>query len=196
MSSKPFYMCETHKKKYVGYCESCNSNICLLCTSKHAEHELLQYNEIQPTDKRVEELRKKFIVYKKNNKILKEKIKLWLEKITYYTNKIQDILDNNEKVYELILTNYDKNNLIYADIDNINEMLKKGLILGYKKINLDLFSTDDKILDASNTIMKAIKEMQIEDFFFTIKEQKNVLGTINTFFFNLFQLNSPFLQIS
>ena len=65
MSSKPIYLCETHKKKFVGYCESCNINICLLCTSKHETHELLQYNEIQPTDKRVEELRHKFIDYKK-----------------------------------------------------------------------------------------------------------------------------------
>ena len=171
-------MCETHKKKYVGYCESCNTNICLLCTSKHEDHELLQYNEIQPTDKRVEELRHKFIDYKKNNKILKEKLQLWLEKVTYYTNKIQEILDNNEKVYETVLSNYDPNNLIYADVDNINEVLKKGLILGYKNVNLDLFSTDDKILDSSNTIMKVIKEMQIEDIFFSVKEQKNVIGNI------------------
>jgi len=81
MSSKPSYLCETHQKKYVGYCETCSLNICLLCTSKHESHELLQYNEIQPTDKKVEEIKKNLIKYKKDNKVLKEKIDLWLEKV-------------------------------------------------------------------------------------------------------------------
>ena len=179
MSSKPVYLCEIHKKKYVGYCESCNINICLLCTSKHENHELLQYNEIQPSDKKVEELRQKFIEFKKQNIILKEKLNLWLEKINHYTTKIKEILDNNEKVYENILSNYDTNNLIYSEIDNMNELRKKGIILGYKNINLDLFSTDDKILEKSELIMKTIKEMQIEDIFYSIKEQKNMIGNTN-----------------
>ena len=55
-------------------------------------------------------------------------------------------------------------------------MKKKGLHLGYKNINLDLFSTDDKILEKSELILKTIKEMQIEDIFFTLKEQKNMLN--------------------
>ena len=179
MSSKPVYLCETHKKKYVGYCESCNINICLLCTSKHENHELLQYNEIQPSDKKVEELRQKFIEFKKQKIILKQKLDLWLEKINHYTTKIKEILDNNEKVYENILSNYDTNNLIYSEIDNMNELRKRGIILGYKNINLDIFSTDDKILEKSELIMKTIKEMQIEDIFYSIKEQKNMIGNIN-----------------
>ena len=182
MSSKPIYLCETHKKKFVGYCESCNINICLLCTSKHESHELLQYNEIQPSDKKVQELKQKFIEYKKQNKILKEKMNLWLEKINYYSNKIQQILENNEKIYDNILSNYDTNNLIYSEIDNLNQIKKKGLILGYKNINLDLFSSDDKILEKSDLIMKTIKEMQIEDIFYSLKEEKNAIklpSTIN-----------------
>ena len=178
MSSKPNYLCETHQKKYVGYCETCNLNICLLCTSKHEKHELLQYNEIQPSDKKVEEIKKNLIKYKKDNKILKEKIDLWLEKINYYTNRIKEILEKNEKVYEEVISNYDTNNLIYADIDNINQIRKKGLILGYKHIDLSLFSTDDKILEKSEIIIKAIKEMQIEDIFFSIKEQKNIVDNL------------------
>ena len=179
MSSKPIYVCETHKKKFVGYCESCSINICLLCTSKHETHELLQYNEIQPSDKKVQELRQKFTEYKKQNKILKEKMNLWLEKINYYAGKIHQILENNEKIYENILSNYDTNNLIYAEIDNLNQIRKKGLILGYKNINLDLFSTDDKILEKSDLIMKTIKEMQIEDIFYSLKEEKNAIKLPN-----------------
>ena len=179
MSSKVVYLCETHKKKFVGYCESCCINICLLCTSKHENHDLLQYNEIQPSNKKVEELKEKFFQYKKQNKILKEKMNLWLEKINYYTNKIQEILDNNEKIYESIISNYDTNNLIYAEIDNMNELRKKGLILGYKTINLELFSSDDKILEKSELIVKTIKEMQIEDLFFSLKEQKNMIKMPN-----------------
>jgi len=178
MSSKPSYLCEAHQKKYVGYCETCSLNICLLCTSKHEKHELLQYNEIQPTEKKVEEIKKNLIKYKKDNKVLKEKIDLWLEKVNYYTNRIKEILENNEKVYEEVISNYDTNNLIYADIDNINQIRKKGLILGYKHIDLSLFSTDDKILEKSEIILKAIKEMQIEDIFYSIKEQKNLVGNL------------------
>jgi hypothetical protein len=138
----------------------------------------LQYNEIQPTEKKVEEIKKNLIKYKKDNKVLKEKIDLWLEKVNYYTNRIKEILENNEKVYEEVISNYDTNNLIYADIDNINQIRKKGLILGYKHIDLSLFSTDDKILEKSEIILKAIKEMQIEDIFYSIKEQKNLVGNL------------------
>ena len=102
MSSESKYHCKIHNKKYVGYCESCNLDICLLCTSKHEKHDLLQYNEIQPSSKKISELKQNFIEYKKNNKILISKIGLWLEKINHYSNKIIQILENNEKIYENI----------------------------------------------------------------------------------------------
>ena len=173
MSSESKYHCKIHNKKYVGYCESCNLDICLLCTSKHEKHDLLQYNEIQPSSKKISELKQNFIEYKKNNKILISKISLWLEKINHYSNKIIQILENNEKIYENIFSNYDENNLIFAEIDNMNQIRKKGLILGYKNINLNLFENDDKILEKSNLIFNTIKEMQIEDIFFSIKGEKN-----------------------
>ena len=169
MSSESKYHCKIHNKKYVGYCESCNLDIYLLCTSKHEKHDLLQYNEIQPSSKKISELKQNFIEYKKNNKILISKISLWLEKINHYSNKIIQILENNEKIYENIFSNYDENNLIFAEIDNMNQIRKKGLILGYKNINLKLFENDDKILEKSNLIFNTIKEMQIEDIFFSIK---------------------------
>ena len=43
---------------------------------------------------------------------------------------------------------------------------KKGLSLGYKNINLNLFDNDEKILEKSDLIFKTIKEMQIEDIYF------------------------------
>ena len=173
MSSESKYHCKIHNKKYVGYCESCNLDICLLCTSKHEKHDLLQYNEIQPSSKKISELKQNFIEYKKNNKILISKISLWLEKINHYSNKIIQILENNEKIYENIFSNYDENNLIFAEIDNMNQIRKKGLILGYKNINLNLFENEDKILEKSDLIFNTIKEMQIEDIFFSIKGEKN-----------------------
>ena len=176
MSSENAYLCKIHNKKYVGYCQSCNVNICLLCTSKHEKHELLQYNEIQPSSKKVEELKQEFIEYKKNNQILISKFNLWLEKINHYSTKIIDILKTNEKIYENIFSNYDTNNLIFADIDNMNQIRKKGLILGYKNINLNLFENEEKILEKSDLIFKTIKEMQIEDIFFSIKNEKNILN--------------------
>ena len=51
--------------------------------------------------------------------------------------------------------------------------------MGYKNIIFDCFSTDDKILEKSEIIVKAIKEMHIEDIFFSLKEQKNNLGNLN-----------------
>jgi len=173
MSSESKYHCKIHNKKYVGYCESCNLDICLLCTSKHEKHDLLQYNEIQPSSKKISDLKQNFIEYKKNNKILISKISLWLEKINFYSNKIIQILENNEKIYENIFSNYDENNLIFAEIDNMNQIRKKGLILGYKNINLNLFENDDRILEKSDLIFNTIKEMQIEDIFFSIKGEKN-----------------------
>ena len=126
MSSENLYLCKIHNKKYVGYCESCKLDICLLCTPKHEKHNLLQYNEIQPSSKKVTELKDNFIEYKKQNKILISKFRLWIEKVNHYSNKIIEILEHNEKVYETILSNYDQNNLIFAEIDNMNQMRKKG----------------------------------------------------------------------
>ena len=178
MSSENIYECKTHNKKYVGYCQSCNIDICLLCSSIHEKHDLLQYNEIQPSAKKVEELKKDFLEYKQNNKILISKFNLWLEKINHYSNKILQILENNEKMYENILSNYDTNNLIFAEIDNMNQLLRKnGLLLGYKNVNLNLFDNDENILEKSDLIFKTIKEMQIEDIYFSIKNQKNFINT-------------------
>ena len=176
MSSENLFHCKIHNKKYVGYCETCKFDICLLCTSQHEKHELLQYNEIQPSSKKVAELKEKFNEYKEQNKILISKMNLWLEKVNHYTNKIIEILENNEKIYESIFSNYDENNLVFKEIDNMNQIRKKGLILGYKNINLDLFGNEEKILEKSDLILKTIKEMQIEDIFFSIKNRNNVLN--------------------
>ena len=176
MSSENLFHCKIHNKKYVGYCESCKLDICLLCTSKHENHDLLQYNEIQPSSKKVTELKQKFIEYKEQNKLLISKMNLWLEKINHYTNKILEILENNETIYESIFSNYDENNLVFKEIDNMNQIRKKGLILGYKNINLDLFENEEKILEKSDLILKTIKEMQIEDIFFSIKNRNNNLN--------------------
>ena len=176
MSSENLFHCKIHNKKYVGYCETCKLDICLLCTSKHEKHELLQYNEIQPSSKKVAELKEKFIKYKEQNKILISKMNLWLDKINHYANKIIEILENNEKIYESIFSNYDENNLVFKEIDNMNQIRKKGLILGYKNIKLDLFGNEEKILEKSDLILKTIKEMQIEDIFFSIKNRNNVLN--------------------
>ena len=173
MSSENLNQCKIHTKKFVGYCQSCNIDICLLCTSKHEKHDLLQYNEIQPTANKVEELKKEFLEYKQKNKILISKFNLWLDKINHYSQKILQILENNEKIYENVLSNYDKNNLIFAEIDNMNQIRKKGFQFGYKNINLNLFDNDEKILEKSDLIFKTIKEMEIEDIFFSIKNQKN-----------------------
>ena len=178
MSSENLFHCKIHNKKYVGYCETCKFDICLLCTSQHEKHELLQYNEIQPSSKKVAELKEKFNEYKEQNKILISKMNLWLEKVNHYTNKIIEILENNEKIYESIFSNYDENNLVFKEIDNMNQIRKKGLILGYKNINLDLFGNEEKILEKSDLILKTIKEMQIEDIFFSIKNKNNVLNIV------------------
>ena len=178
MSSENLFHCKIHNKKYVGYCETCKLDICLLCTSQHEKHELLQYNEIQPSSKKVAELKEKFNEYKEQNKILISKMNLWLEKVNHYTNKIIEILENNEKIYESIFSNYDENNLVFKEIDNMNQIRKKGLILGYKNINLDLFGNEEKILEKSDLILKTIKEMQIEDIFFSIKNKNNVLNIV------------------
>ena len=176
MSSENLFHCKIHNKKYVGYCETCKLDICLLCTSQHEKHELLQYNEIQPSSKKVAELKEKFNEYKEQNKILISKMNLWLEKVNHSTNKIIEILENNEKIYESIFFFYDENNLVFKEIDNMNQIRKKGLILGYKNINLDLFGNEEKILEKSDLILKTIKEMQIEDIFFSIKNRNNVLN--------------------
>ena len=120
MSSENLYQCKLHNKKFVGYCESCNIDICLLCTAKHEKHELLQYNEIQPSTKKIEELKNNFIEYKKKNKILISRMQLWLEKINFYSKKIIEILENNEKLYESTFSNYEENNFIFTVIDNMN----------------------------------------------------------------------------
>ena len=170
--SKQQYLCEIHSKKYAGYCTSCNKNICFLCTSNHAEHDFLQFNEIQPSIKELEDLKQKFTTYKKDNTELINKMTLWLEKITYFTNKIIDILKNKETIYDEVLNNYDSNNLIYKEIQNLNEIIKRGFILGYKDINLSIFSNEEKILEKSELIIKTIKEMFIEELFNKVKNSR------------------------
>lgn len=168
MSQK--YLCQKHNEIFVGYCLSCKVNVCSLCSVNHESHELMSFNIIKPDDKKVDEVKIKFIQYKEQNEKLIEKIEQWMKSILYYTNKIKDKLKEKKRQYEKLMNDYKSTNLIYENIKEMNTVIRKGFNLDYKSINFSLFENENNILEKSESIIYTIKEIYKEDLFLSIKQ--------------------------
>ena len=112
------YICNKHNELYIEYCEDCNKDICLSCSSDHENHKTISYKEKLINIKNIRNKMNEF------EKVI-NKLKLNLEEII---NKFRKIIDNFVNIYNInnnILNNYEKNkNRNYILLLNLNYMNK------------------------------------------------------------------------
>ena len=133
------YICPEHNKHYIKYCSQCNKNICDEC-QEHIEHDSILFKDILPN---LEE--------KKN--ILK-KMKLCIDEMTYCIksiiaklNELNEDINTYYEINENIFNSYDKKNLNFQILKNLNEINDtKEIYNSFKNINMNN-NIDKKIID-------------------------------------------------
>ena len=121
------YICNKDNQSYTKYCENCKLDICLSCTNRHKNHNVISYNKklmnINNLRKKMDVLNNDINKFKENLNILIAKLKKIMENmdIFYNINKsILNIYENiNNRNYHLLLNLISINNSIDKEIENI-----------------------------------------------------------------------------
>ena len=111
------FICVSHGKEFINYCEDCSKNICYSCSKEHFKHKLIHFSQLLPSNKDIRE----------GNKILAE-MKRDLEKFKNSSKEIIKICENLISVKEILLNNLkmaiDFKKLNFFSIVNYKNLLK------------------------------------------------------------------------
>ena len=170
------FICHKHNKSYSSYCKGCTKNICELCEEKHYNHEIINFEDILPN---INELKMKTnqinIEITKLNDNINEMIKI-LESV------IQNV-DLYYKIYNDIIFGFNRNNLNYKLLCNINKISRKNDILE----NLYLINMEESLINKFPLIYNLYKKMNIKEtneitINYKIKGNKNEIKIFNKLF--------------
>ena len=131
--------CSTHNDIFSYYCKNCEENICQKCLNESKKHEShIKYNIINLNPS------------KKEIKLLKEKITIWLQKKEELNHQIKNL---NDKIifYDALINSYERQSSNY--FLNIN---LKHLLFG-EKINPDF-------IKSAEFIKLKTEKSELEDF--------------------------------
>ena len=133
------FVCVSHGKEFINYCEDCSKNICYSCSKEHFRHNLIYFSHLLPSNKDIRE----------GNKILTE-MKRDLEKFKNSSKEIIKICESLISVKEIIL-----NNLKLAiDFKKLNFYS----IVNYK----NLLKTKIKLIEKPYTIINPLSEINLK----------------------------------
>ena len=91
------FICVSHGKEFINYCEDCSKNICYSCSKEHFRHQVIHFSHLLPSNKDIRE----------GNKILAE-MKRDLEKFKNSTKEIIKICKSLISVKEIVLIKLQK----------------------------------------------------------------------------------------
>ena len=156
-------ICNNHGEPYFGYCMECNKNICVSCEYEHDNHNIITYGKIIGDKNKIIE----------KNKILRQDIDIFTQIIKDIKDKLNDVINNIEKLFEIntnIINNKNKNYEILYNIANINSNdIHKDIlnIIQEKDINLQF-----------NYVMKIFKQMNTQSINKNIKNNKQITNKL------------------
>ena len=142
------YLCPKHIESFIKYCKNCNLNICFYCAREHAQHEIIEIQDvdIKKTKEKLElikvEIQK---IYKKINEIIDHLLR-FIDEINMYYEINKNILDNYD---------FEKKNRNYQILESINNInINDEMYNKLKNIN-----NKDDILDKIKYIINLKTEM-------------------------------------
>ena len=159
------FLCVSHGKEFINYCEDCSKNICYSCSKEHFRHQLIHFSHLIPSNKDIRE----------GNKILAE-MKRDLEKFKTSTKEIIKICDSLIYVKEVILNNLklaiDFKKLNFYSILNYRNLLKTKIKLIEKP-----YTIINPLSEINSKILKSIQK----NFEISLHEDNtNINKDINT----------------
>ena len=161
--------CSLHNKKYVFYCNSCETNLCPDCKLgnkndikiKHISHDILELKIISPTGSNINKKKRILESFKKNlnkaNLIFEE----YISQIKFLWKKIYSKHNNLIEYKQRIIDTYINIENNYNSINNLNEILNE-----IKFINKPFDFLSEVILNKSvrNTIKKLENIFEIKNY--------------------------------
>ena len=155
INSKEF-ICTSHGKEFINYCEDCSKNICYSCSKEHFRHKLIHFSQLLPSNKDIRE----------GNKILVE-MKRELDKFKSTTKEIIKICESLISIKNTILNNLknaiDFKKLNFYTIVNYKNILKTKIKLVEKPYTLI-----NPLAEINHKILKSIQKK----FEISINEEK------------------------
>ena len=138
INSKEF-ICSSHGKEFINYCEDCAKNICYSCSKDHFNHKVIHFSQLLPSNKDIREGNKILVEMKRELDIFKNTTKEII-KICESLISIKEIIINNLKM------NIDFKKLNYYSIINFKNLLK----------------TKIKLIDKPYTIINPLTEFNLK----------------------------------
>ena len=155
INSKEF-ICSSHGKEFINYCEDCAKNICYSCSKDHFNHKVIHFSQLLPSNKDIRE----------GNKILVE-MKRELDKFKNTTKEIIKICESLISIKEIIINNLKMNidfkKLNFYSIINFKNILKTKI-----KLNDKPYTIINPLTEFNLKILKSIQK----NFEFSINEQE------------------------
>ena len=155
INSKEF-ICLSHGKEFINYCEDCAKNICYSCSKEHFNHKVIHFSQLLPSNKDIRE----------GNKILVE-MKRELDKFKNTTKEIIKICESLISIKEIIINNLKMNidfkKLNFYSIINFKNILKTKI-----KLNDKPYTIINPLTEFNLKILKSIQK----NFEFSINEQE------------------------
>ena len=112
-------ICISHKENNISYCKSCSLDICNQCLSSHFNHDLINYEKIQPKKEEIELLKNTIKKYEEDyNKLLSE-IFSWKKILEKIITSFQYEISYNKRINDninFIFNITDYNNMNYYSI--------------------------------------------------------------------------------
>ena len=159
------FICVSHGKEFINYCEDCSKNICYSCSKEHFRHQVIHFSHLLPSNKDIRE----------GNKILAE-MKRDLEKFKNSTKEIIKICESLISVKEIVLNNLklaiDFKKLNFYSILNYKNLLKTKIKLIEKP-----YTIINPLSEINSKILKSIQK----NFEISLHEEDNYINKdINT----------------
>ena len=155
INSKEF-ICSSHGKEFINYCEDCAKNICYSCSKDHFNHKVIHFSQLLPSNKDIRE----------GNKILVE-MKRELDKFKNTTKEIIKVCESLISIKEIIINNLKMNidfkKLNFYSIINFKNILKTKI-----KLNDKPYTIINPLTEFNLKILKSIQK----NFEFSINEQE------------------------
>ena len=147
--------CTKHDIDISQYCNTCQQNLCVFCLKKdgnkneHGEHQIINFSEIIPDNKEIENNNLKLEQKIKKNNAIIDKLKEWKKDMISLIDDIINNLNNEILINKIIIQNFNWKYLDYTNYLNYNNAVEN---LDKNNEQLEKFMNSKMFIEQTNLI--------------------------------------------
>ena len=174
-------ICDDHSEYTLYYCMECRKEICTFCISKegkHREHKYIPFSKFKLYTKEIRD-KLKFKTLEECEKNLEDirnkKIKEKKQKMTFFLNKIEDLLNNIKVTKDIYVKEVEEK---LKDFNQVMDIIKESYKYYYNLLNNE--KQDFYTLDYLNRIEEIIEIKTVYSNFDEIIEASNLVDKFSS----------------